>query len=138
MATVGIFDLRDRPQHAAGVATRIWDAFWRHRGTSLMQIHNGIERILQAEGNGVPFALVAEIDGRLCGNALVIESDLSARPDLTPWLAALWVDEDVRHRGIARTLLDEAARRSAALGAVHFTSRRGPPYRISTRSLAGA
>ena len=64
----------------------------------------------------MPFALVAEIDGRPCGNALVIDNDESAKPDLTPWLAALWVDEAVRGRGIAGALLDEAARRCADLG----------------------
>ncbi len=64
----------------------------------------------------IPFALVAECDGRLCGNTLVIESDESSRPKLTPWLAALWVDEDMRKQGVAASLLDEAIRRSAALG----------------------
>jgi len=31
----GIFDLRERPHHAAAVAERIWNAFWRHKGTEL-------------------------------------------------------------------------------------------------------
>jgi GNAT superfamily N-acetyltransferase len=79
---VGIFNLHERPQHAAAVARRIWKAFWQHKGTPL---------------------------------ALVIDNDEPARPDLTPWLAALWVDEAVRGRGIAGALLDEAARRCAAL-----------------------
>ena len=64
----------------------------------------------------IPFALVAEQDGHLCGNTLVIESDEPARPDLTPWIAAVWVDEDRRKQGIAAALLQEAIRRSAALG----------------------
>jgi GNAT superfamily N-acetyltransferase len=46
----------------------------------------------------------------------VIDNDEPARPDLTPWLAALWVDEDVRGQGIAGALLEEAARRCAGLG----------------------
>jgi GNAT superfamily N-acetyltransferase len=70
---------------------------------------------LKADGV-LPFALVAEIDGQPCGNALVIDNDEPAKPDLSPWLAALWVDEAVRGRGIAGALLDEAARRCAALG----------------------
>jgi GNAT superfamily N-acetyltransferase len=45
----------------------------------------------------------------------VIDNDEPAKPDLTPWLAALWVDEVARGRGIAGALLDEAARRCAAL-----------------------
>jgi GNAT superfamily N-acetyltransferase len=60
--------------------------------------------------------LVAEQDGKACGNALVIDNDESSRPELTPWLAALWVDEAMRKRGLAAELLSEAIRRSAALG----------------------
>jgi len=73
----------------------------------------------------VPFALVAELDGLPCGNALVIDNDEPAKPDLTPWLAALWVDEDVRGRGIAAALLEEAAERCRTLGVprLHLTSR---------------
>jgi len=63
----------------------------------------------------IPFALVAEQDGKLCGNTLVIESDEPARPDLTPWIAAVWVDEDMRKQGVAAALLQEAINRSAAL-----------------------
>jgi predicted N-acetyltransferase YhbS len=129
-AEIGVLDLRERPHHAAAVAERIWNAFWRHRGTPLAQIRDGLERILRTDGGGVPFALVAEVDGRPCGNALVIENDLAARPELTPWLAALWVDEDVRHRGIARALLDEGARRSAAFGVARL-------YLVSRPGLQG-
>jgi GNAT superfamily N-acetyltransferase len=64
----------------------------------------------------VPFALVAEHEGAVCGNALVIADDLSERPSLTPWLAALWVDEPMRGRGIAALLLEDGARRTGALG----------------------
>ena len=113
--TLGIFDLRERPHHADGVAGRIWKAFWQHKGTPLARIRDGLDAILKTEGD-VPFALVAEIDGRLCGNALVIDNDEPAKPDLAPWLAALWVDEDERSQGIAGALLDEAARRCATLG----------------------
>jgi predicted N-acetyltransferase YhbS len=64
----------------------------------------------------IPFALVAEQDGNLCGNTLVIESDEPARPDLTPWIAAVWVDEEMRKQGVAAALIQEAIRRSQALG----------------------
>jgi GNAT superfamily N-acetyltransferase len=123
----GIFDLRERPQHAAAVAGRIWKAFRQHKGTPLAQIGDGLDALLKADG-ALPFALVAEIDGQPCGNALVIDNDEPARPDLTPWLAALWVDEAVRGRGIAGALLDEAARRCAAPG----------PKRLRLTSLSNA
>ena len=115
MVDVEIHDLRERRHHADAVAERIWAAFWRHRGTPLSTIRDGLEIILRNQRN-VPFALVAECDGTVCGNALVILNDLAVRANLAPWLAALWVDEPMRHRGLATTLLDEGVRRTGALG----------------------
>jgi GNAT superfamily N-acetyltransferase len=110
-----IHDLRERRHQVDGVAERIWTAFWRHKGTPLEQLRRGVEANLHA-GNGVPFCLVAEIEGKLCGTASIIENDEEARPELTPWLAALWVDEAARGQGIAAALLNDAARRCAVLG----------------------
>ncbi len=107
--------MRERPHYAAAVGERIWRAFWRNKGKPLKALQNGMRNFLEPQTR-IPFALVAERDGRLCGNALVIESDESSRPNLTPWLAALWVDEDTRKQGVAAALLEEAIRRTAALG----------------------
>ena len=94
---------------------RIWRAFWQHKGKPLRALQDGMQNFLQP-ATRIPFALVAESDGGLCGNTLVIGSDEPARPDLTPWIAAVWVDEDRRKQGVAAALLQEAIRRSAALG----------------------
>jgi GNAT superfamily N-acetyltransferase len=110
-----IHDLRDRLHHADGVATRIWRAFWEPHGAPYEQIRTGLDGLLKAT-TPIPFAMVAEIDGRLCGNTLVIDSDEEARPALTPWIAAVWVDEDARGQGIAAAFLEEGLRRCAALG----------------------
>jgi GNAT superfamily N-acetyltransferase len=73
----------------------------------------------------IPFALVAEQAGEVCGNALVVDNDEPARPELTPWLAALWVDEEMRKQGVAAALLSEAIERSATLGfgQIHLVAR---------------
>ncbi len=97
------------------MAERIWRAFWLHKGKPLKSIRDGLEGFLDPAMR-IPFAMVAEQDGRICGNALVIENDLAERPELVPWLAALWVDEAMRGRGVASMLLQEAIGRSAALG----------------------
>lgn len=116
-----ISDLRDRPAFADAVARRIWAAFWRHKDVPLADIRAGIARHMEAPhtaGRGMPFTLVAERagDGDVCGTVSVIASDEPARLDLTPWIAALWVDEDARGRGVARALLQDAAGRCRALG----------------------
>ncbi|MPZ35875.1 MAG: hypothetical protein GEV13_33790 [Rhodospirillales bacterium] len=71
-----IVDLRERPHH----------------GTPLATLRDGIAAIV-GNGQGVPFALVAESDGQVCGNTLVIDSDEPTKPELGPWVAAVWVDE---------------------------------------------
>jgi predicted N-acetyltransferase YhbS len=112
---LGIVDLRERPHHADAVAERIWNAFWKHHGTPLATLRDGIAAIVR-KGQGVPFALVAETDGEVCGNTLVIDNDEPAKPELGPWVAAVWVDERMRGQGVARALIDEALRRAGALG----------------------
>lgn len=114
MTGLMISDLRDRAALIDGVTQRIWTAFWRHRDVPYDDIRAGFARHMETDG--MPFTLVAERDGMFCGTVSVIASDEPARLDLTPWIAALWVDEDARGRGIARTLLDDAATRCRALG----------------------
>jgi len=71
------------------------------QSTPLAQIRSGLDAFLKPDTR-IPFALVVEIDGNIRGNALVIANDEEARPELTPWLAALWVDEVVRGRASRR------------------------------------
>ncbi|MFN4309484.1 MAG: GNAT family N-acetyltransferase [Ferrovibrio sp.] len=109
-----ISDLRDRPAFADTVAQRIWAAFWRHKDVPFEDIRAGFARHMETDG--MPFTLAAERDGMFCGTVSVIASDEPARLDLTPWIAALWVDEEARGCGVARALLDDAAMRCRALG----------------------
>jgi predicted N-acetyltransferase YhbS len=129
MSGFQIHDLRERPQHADGVAQRIWRAFWKHHGTPYAQIRDGLDAILGTD-KAIPFGLVAEISGEVRGNCLVIDNDEDARPNLTPWLAALWVDEAMRGQGIAAALLDEGAQRTAARGVPRL-------YLVSRPALQG-
>ncbi len=95
---IEIDDLADVPHHLDTVAERIWTAWWRDKG-------HGIERITvplreSLERRAIPFTLVAHRDGGFCGTVSVITSDVSERPDLTPWIAALWIEPDLRRRGL--------------------------------------
>ncbi|WP_300295158.1 GNAT family N-acetyltransferase [Ferrovibrio sp.] len=114
MTALLIADLRARPAFADTVAQHIWATFWRHRDVPFDEIRAGFARHMETDG--MPFTLVAEREGMLCGTVSVIASDEPARLDLTPWIAALWVDEAARGRGVARALLEDAATRCRALG----------------------
>lgn len=124
---VQVTDLRVVPEHCDAVADRVWNAWWRTKGTPFSYIRRLVDENLRS--TGIPFALVAHLDGRFVGTASVIESDLEERPDLTPWVAAVWVDEEYRHTGVGTTLV-----RAAMTGAVAVT--RGPVYLCAKRAVA--
>jgi predicted N-acetyltransferase YhbS len=64
-----------------------------------------------------PFALVAHQKDQYAGHVLAIRSDLGSRPDLSPWIAALWVEPGFREQGIATALM-KAAKAELALKGV--------------------
>ena len=75
------------------------------------------ERMRAACGKGaIPSVVVALEDGRLLGGALLIDSDMDARPQLTPWLAGVYVKAEQRGRGIASQLVNRIVEEAAALG----------------------
>ena len=75
------------------------------------------ERMRQACGKGaVPTVVVAIEDSQLLGGALLIDSDLASRPDLTPWLAGVYVKAEHRGRGVASALVTRIVEEAAALG----------------------
>lgn len=109
-----ISDLRQRPDFSDAVADRIWRAWWQPHGYPLDHITTRLRENLTAAP--IPFALVAHDGDKFLGTTSVIQSDLEERPLLTPWVAAVWVDEDARKRGVGAALVNRAARDAFALG----------------------
>jgi N-acetylglutamate synthase-like GNAT family acetyltransferase len=64
--------------------------------------------------DGIPLAVVALEDGEVLGSASLIAYDMETRMELTPWLAAVFVGEQYRRKGIGaalvRRIMDEAGR----------------------------
>jgi len=59
-----------------------------------------------AKPNGIPSIYIAISEGRLIGSAALVQSDMDTKPDLSPWIAAIYVKEDFRRQGIATQLID--------------------------------
>jgi len=109
-----ISDLRQQPQFFDTVADRIWRAWWEPNGHPLDHIRKGLAENMQE--TPIPLALVAH-DGRtFLGTASLIASDLDERPALTPWVAAVWVEEAARRHGVGAALVDTATRACFTLG----------------------
>ena len=111
---VTISDLRQRPEFFDDVADRIWSAWWKKRDFPLEYISGRLRENLNAEP--IPFALVAHDESAFLGTASVIASDMDELPQLTPWVAAVWVDPDYRQHRIGRALVARAAHDAFALG----------------------
>lgn len=67
-----------------------------------------------ASRNGIPLTLVALVGDKPAGMASLWANDLPERPDLSPWLASVYVHPFHRNKGIALSLVkrleDEAKR----------------------------
>lgn len=109
-----ISNLRDEPAFAGTVADRIWNAWWREQGHELAFIRGLVDDNLTADK--IPLALVAHEGATFQGTASVIESDMEERPQLSPWVAAVWVDPEHRGKGLGAALVSAAANEAFARG----------------------
>jgi GNAT superfamily N-acetyltransferase len=109
-----ISDLRQRPEFFDTVADRIWRAWWEASGTPRDTISGRLRENIEAAP--IPFALVAHDGGAFLGTSSVIAADLAERPELTPWVAAVWVEEMARRHGVGAALVERAAQDCFALG----------------------
>src|SRR5579859_5711855 len=112
--TFTLSDLRQCPQFFDIVADRIWRAWWQADGTHLNTISLRVHENLKH--TPIPFALVAHDGEAFLGTASVIASDLAERPQLTPWIAAVWVEEGARRKGVGAALVDRTTRDCFKLG----------------------
>ncbi|MET3896177.1 GNAT superfamily N-acetyltransferase [Devosia sp. UYZn731] len=104
--TLDIVNLRDARQFFPEVADRIWRAWSEPNGEPLAEVEQELSEVVAA--TDFPFTLVAVSDGVFAGTVTAIASDLDERPELTPWVAALWVDPEFRRAGLAKALVERA------------------------------
>ncbi|MGE6783953.1 GNAT family N-acetyltransferase [Ensifer adhaerens] len=123
--TITVSDLRDAPHFFEPVADRIWRAWWEPNGFPLEHIAELLQESLSADAEQL--CLVAHAGDRFVGTASVIASDLEERPDLTPWVAAVWIDPPFRGAGIGGDIVLKAAHAALDKGAeaVHLCALTG-------------
>lgn len=81
-------------------------------------IEDRTDRLAAACGRGgIPTVVVAlNDDGELAGGAMLVENDMETRPDLTPWLAGVYVAPARRGHGHASALVARIEAEAAAAG----------------------
>lgn len=117
-----ISDLKDKPQFLDITADRIWNAWWKEEGHTLDLVKGLLQDNLTA--TTIPIAFTAHDNDTFMGTVSLITSDLDSRPHYTPWLAALWVDEQYRSFGVGNALMDavKQAAQDKGFGAVYLYS----------------
>jgi len=112
-----------RPDLLPVIADWLWREWWQRSGHSLEQT-----QAIYAAGCaevGVPQTFVLLAGETPIGTASLARTDLEERPDLTPWLAGVFVVPEARGRGRVRHLLaafDEACRAASIGTAWLYTS----------------
>jgi GNAT superfamily N-acetyltransferase len=111
MMTTEIVTLAQKPTLIPQVAQWLWTEWARRKGRTLDMV---TDRLAARAASGGPEQTFVVLDGGTpVATASLVASDLVSRPDLTPWLASVFVDPPHRGRGHAARLVrrvEEAAR----------------------------
>lgn len=99
-----IVPLADKKEFIAELA-ELHHAEWKHLNPSLT-LEGRAEAIAKAAGReGIPSIFIAMSGSQLVGSAALVQNDMDTKLDLSPWLAAVYVKEAFRHKGIATELI---------------------------------
>lgn len=101
---MNIVDLSHEPQHIPTLAA------WHHREWAHLNPGDTLEtRIVRMQrylsGALLPSTFVCKHDGQLAGSAAIVACDMDTRPELTPWLASVFVAPPFRRQGIGGSLV---------------------------------
>jgi GNAT superfamily N-acetyltransferase len=111
-------------------------AAWHHAQWNYLNPQRTLaERIAKLQRHlqrgAIPTTFVALDGDALLGSASLVECDLSKRPDLTPWLAGVFVAPEHRNQGIGDALVARVEQEARDLGFAKlylFTPDRTPFY----------
>ena len=114
-AVLEILSLRERPEAIEQLA-RWHFAQWGpyNPANDVERRIAGLQRHLASQG--VPQTFIA-VDGEtLLGSASLVAADLASRENLSPWLAAVYVDSPHRNRGVGAALVNRVVEEARSLG----------------------
>ena len=108
---IEIVTISQTPTVIPQVAEWLWAEWACHKGRTLNMVADRLAA--RAASGGPEHTFVVLNDERPVATASFVAADLACRPDLTPWLAGVFVHLDHRGRGHAARLVrrvEEAAR----------------------------
>ena len=89
---------------------------WQHLNPASYDLQARINDYQHATSTNIPAMLVAYKNDQPLGSVRLIEHDMENHPELTPWLASLYVHPDSRGQGIGSSLIQEIEKLAQQLG----------------------
>lgn len=115
MEKIAIKQLHEVPQHFDTVASWIYEQWWKRPGNTIEIVKQPLREHL--EKKVFPLTLVAMENDEPAGSVLLIDSDgISELPELTPWLAALYVAPQFRRQGVGPQLVQALEQHARHIG----------------------
>lgn len=107
--------LADYPHFIPVLARWLYDEWGRNNPAASLEGNTALLRE-QCRRDELPITLVAVNDSKPVGTATVRLWDLASRPDLSPWLASVFVQPERRGRGLGKQLVRAAETHAVRLG----------------------
>jgi GNAT superfamily N-acetyltransferase len=112
-----IEQLSERPDLLPTIAVWIYSEWWTEvEGATVGTLTDLLRAHLTADQ--IPVTLVASLECSPVGTATLLAHDVETEewPDLSPWLAAVYVMPQYRRRGIGAALINAIVEKAASLG----------------------
>jgi GNAT superfamily N-acetyltransferase len=107
--------LVDYPQHLPELANLLYKEFGS--GNPNASPAGQLFKLKRRSNRGkIPCAFIALTDDELLGSASLIHHEMSSHPELTPWLAAVYVRPGYRRQGIGSKLVRRVEAEAKRLG----------------------
>ncbi|MCA1780231.1 MAG: GNAT family N-acetyltransferase [Xanthomonadaceae bacterium] len=112
--TINIINLADQIHHVEELA-RLHHGEWGHLSPQI-DVGTRAQRLTEASGTSeIPMVFIAVDGSDLIGSAALVKNDMKERPELSPWLAAVYVKPARRKSGIASSLISRVEKEAASL-----------------------
>ena len=110
-----IVDLQDTPEFIPTIAA------WHHAEWATLNPGQTLEQRIARmrhylSDDVMPRMFVWVEDNQVLGTAAFVQSDMDTRPELSPWLASVYVKAECRGKGVGAALVRKVVSHAAAAG----------------------